>query len=116
MTVTVDQYAYPASSTSLDMRLPNWAVAGGRDEGRKRLADPATREKIVEEMKQNLKEKGFADYSFAYVASYGPNLSSTAKTLPRSRKSFAIQRRSPIRSTRSWRCTSKAGPEWSIGR
>jgi N-acyl-D-amino-acid deacylase len=73
MTVTVDQYAYPASSTSLDVRLPNWAVAGGRKEGRKRTADPATREKIVTEMKQNLKEKGFKDYSFAYVASYRPN-------------------------------------------
>ena len=73
MTVTVDQYAYPASSTSLDVRLPNWAVAGGRGEGRKRIADPATREKIVAEMKQNLKNKGFKDYSFAYVASYRPN-------------------------------------------
>jgi N-acyl-D-amino-acid deacylase len=73
MTVTVDQYAYPASSTSLDVRLPNWAVAGGRAEGRKRIADAATREKIVAEMKQNLKEKGFKDYSFAYVASYSPN-------------------------------------------
>lgn len=73
MTVTVDQYAYPASSTSLDVRLPNWAVAGGRNEGRKRIADPATRERIVAEMKQNLKDKGFKDYSFAYVASYTPN-------------------------------------------
>src|SRR5207244_1250437 len=72
MTVTVDQYAYPASSTSLDVRLPNWAVAGGRAEGRKRIADPETRKKIVVEMKKNLKEKGFEDYSFAYVASFGP--------------------------------------------
>jgi N-acyl-D-amino-acid deacylase len=70
MTVTVDQYAYPASSTSLDVRLPNWAVAGGRNEGRKRLADSATRKKIAEEMKENLKRKGFKDYSWAYVASY----------------------------------------------
>jgi len=45
LTVTVDQYAYTASSTSLDVRLPNWAVAGGRAEGRKRIADPAMREK-----------------------------------------------------------------------
>ena len=73
MTVTVDQYSYTASSTSLDVRLPNWAVAGGRAEGRKRLADPAMRTKIVEEMKKNLKDKGFKDYSFAYVANYGPN-------------------------------------------
>jgi N-acyl-D-aspartate/D-glutamate deacylase len=64
MTVTVDQYAYTASSTSLDVRLPNWAVAGGRSEGRKRLADPATRAKIVDEMKQGLKRKGFKDFQF----------------------------------------------------
>lgn len=72
MTVTVDQYAYPASSTSLDVRLPNWAVAGGRNEGKKRLADPETRKKISGEMKENLKRKGFKDYSWAYVASYRP--------------------------------------------
>lgn len=73
MTVTVDQYAYPASSTSLDVRLPNWAVAGGRNEGKKRLADPVTRKKIAEEMKENLKRKGFKDYNWAYVASYKAN-------------------------------------------
>ena len=73
VTVTVDQYAYTASSTSLDVRLPNWAVAGGRAEGKKRLADPETREKIVKEMKENLKKSKFKDYSFAYVASYRAN-------------------------------------------
>ncbi len=73
VTVTVDQYAYTASSTSLDVRLPNWAVAGGREEGKKRLADKATREKIVREMKEDLKRKNFKDYSFAYVAGYEPN-------------------------------------------
>lgn len=73
VTVTVDQYAYPASSTSLDVRLPNWAVAGGREEGRKRLADPATRKKITEEMKLDLRKKKFKDYSFAFVASYRAN-------------------------------------------
>ncbi len=73
LTVTVDQYAYPASSTSLDVRLPNWAIAGGRTEGKKRIADPETRKKIVEEMKADLKKKKFKDYSFAYVASYRAN-------------------------------------------
>ena len=73
LSVTVDQYAYPASSTSLDVRLPNWAVAGGRAEGRKRLADPATRKKIADEMKLDLKKKKFKDYSYAYVASYRAN-------------------------------------------
>ena len=71
--VTVDQYAYTASSTSLDVRMPNWSVAGGREEGKKRLADKATREKIINEMKEDLKKKNFKDYSFAYVASYRAN-------------------------------------------
>jgi N-acyl-D-amino-acid deacylase len=68
LSVTVDQYAYPASSTSLDSRMPTWAVAGGRDEGRKRLADPETAE-----MKQDLRKKKFKDYSFAFVAGYRAN-------------------------------------------
>ncbi len=73
LTVTVDQYVYTASSTSLDSRMPSWAIAGGREEGVKRLADAATREKIVKEMKEDLKKKDFKDYSFAYVASYRAN-------------------------------------------
>lgn len=71
--VTVDQYAYTASSTSLDARMPNWAIAGGREEGKKRLADPEIRKKIAQEMKDGLKKSRFKDYEFAYVASYRPN-------------------------------------------
>lgn len=71
--VTVDQYVYTASSTSLDSRIPSWAIAGGREEGKKRIADAETHKKIVAEMKRELKEKDFKDYSFAYVASYRAN-------------------------------------------
>jgi N-acyl-D-amino-acid deacylase len=70
--VTVDQYAYTASSTSLDSRLPAWLLEGGREEGKKRLADPAARGRVVAEMKESLKRGGFKDYSYAYVASYAP--------------------------------------------
>lgn len=84
--VTVDQYLYPASSTSLDSRIPSWAIAGGREEGRKRLADVETRKKVVKEMKEELKKKKFKDFSFAYVASYraepkfnGKNIKEIAK-------------------------------------
>ena len=80
--VTVDQYAYPASSTSLDVRLPSWVIAGGRDQGRKRLADPETRKKAAEQMKEDLKKKGFKDYSFAFVASYSADPSFNGKTIP----------------------------------
>lgn len=70
LSVTVDQYAYTASSTSLDSRMPSWAIAGGRAEGKKRLSDPETRKKIVQEIKDDLKKKKFKDLSYAYVASY----------------------------------------------
>jgi N-acyl-D-amino-acid deacylase len=73
LSVTVDQYVYTASSTSLTARMPTWAVAGGVEEGKKRLADAATRAKVVKEMKEELKKKDFKDYSFAYVAFYRPN-------------------------------------------
>jgi N-acyl-D-amino-acid deacylase len=79
--VTVDQYAYPASSTSLDSRLPSWAIAGGREEGKKRLADAATKAKIVTEMKEWLKKAKFKDFDFAYVASYRANPAFNGKNI-----------------------------------
>ncbi|HEX7315287.1 MAG TPA: D-aminoacylase [Pyrinomonadaceae bacterium] len=70
LSVTVDQYAYTASSTSLDSRLPDWVEEDGREEGRKRIADPEQHKRIVREMKGSLKKSGFKDFSFARVASY----------------------------------------------
>jgi N-acyl-D-amino-acid deacylase len=81
LVVTVDQYAYTASSTSLDVRLPEWALAGGRAEGRKRLADKETRERIIGEMKEGLKKSGFKDYDYAVVASYDANPSFNGKSI-----------------------------------
>ncbi|PWT80437.1 MAG: aminoacylase [Acidobacteria bacterium] len=79
--VTVDQYAYTASSTSLDSRLPSWLRAGGLDEAKKRLADPATRQRLIDEMKESLKRSGFKDYSYAMVASYGPDKTFNGKSV-----------------------------------
>lgn len=79
--VTVDQYAYTASSTSLDSRLPAWLRAGGLAEAKKRLADQATRERVRKEMKEGLKRSGFKDYSYAMVASYGPDPSFNGKSI-----------------------------------
>ena len=81
LSVTVDQYAYTASSTSLDARLPAWLRAGGLEEAKKRLADKATRERAIEDTKDALKRSGFKDYSFAVVASYGPDKSFNGKSI-----------------------------------
>lgn len=79
--VTVDQYAYTASSTSLESRISSWFLAGGREEAKKRLADPATRERLVSDMKDALKRSGFKDYDYAVVASYGPDHSFNGKSI-----------------------------------
>ena len=42
---------------------------------KERLADPATRRKIADEMKGNLAQMGEPDYSFATVARFTPRSS-----------------------------------------
>ncbi|MDQ3755144.1 MAG: D-aminoacylase [Acidobacteriota bacterium] len=81
LSVTVDQYAYTASSTSLDSRPPSWVLEGGREEGKKRLADAATRGRVIKEMKESLKRGGFKDFSHAMVASYRPNPAFNGKSI-----------------------------------
>jgi len=81
LTVTVDQYAYTASSTSLDSRLPTWLRAGGLEAAKTRLADTAQHERVVKEMKEGLKHSGFKDYSYAMVASYEPDPSFNGKSI-----------------------------------
>lgn len=48
--VTADMYTYHASSTGLTIELPGWAKEGGHDAMIERLKDPATREKIRQDM------------------------------------------------------------------
>jgi N-acyl-D-amino-acid deacylase len=61
--------------------LPSWLHAGGFEEAKKRLADPATRERLIKDTKESLKRSGFKDYSFAVVASYGPDKSFNGKSI-----------------------------------
>ncbi len=61
--VTSDQYPYTASSTSLNGGLlPPWANEGGRKAMRQRLADPAQRSRIREEVAAAIRlERGGGD-------------------------------------------------------
>jgi N-acyl-D-amino-acid deacylase len=57
--VVADQYPWTASGTGLSAALlPRWAQAGGRDSLLARLADRATRERILSEMRENLRRRG----------------------------------------------------------
>jgi N-acyl-D-amino-acid deacylase len=79
--VVVDQYPYDRSSTDLGMLIPSWALADGQAAIRKRLADADTRERIAAEMEKNVTALGQTDYSFAAIASYGPDASLDGKTI-----------------------------------
>ncbi len=80
--VLIDVYPYERASTNLGVNLPRWAVAGETDDIAARIEDPATRHRIVTEMKALLEGQGYADYSFATVAQYGPNPDWNGKTIP----------------------------------
>lgn len=71
--VTIDQYPYVASSTTLSTTLPNWALSGGLDSVRNRLANPDTRMKIKKEMVAELQRKELKNFSYAVVARYQPD-------------------------------------------
>lgn len=48
--ITTNMYNYIAGATGLDAAMPPWVQEGGLQEWRKRLQDPATREKVAKEM------------------------------------------------------------------
>jgi N-acyl-D-amino-acid deacylase len=79
--VEADQYAYTAASSSLSIRLPDWAREGGEARLRQRLADEAAWQRIRQDVKGLLAERGFADLSFATIATYPPDPSLQGLTL-----------------------------------
>jgi N-acyl-D-amino-acid deacylase len=85
--VTVDQYAYTASSTSLNTALPSWALEGGREKAKDRLQDPLMRARIKREMIESINKSGFKDWSYAVVAAYDPNKAYEGKTISEITKS-----------------------------
>ena len=60
--VTADQYPWDASGTSLVASLvPRWAQNGGRAAMLARFADPALSQRLVTDMRENLRKRGGPD-------------------------------------------------------
>ena len=79
--VSIDQYAYDATSTGTAVLFPAWALAGGRDSLRARLANPEQRKRIEAGIKETiLEERGGGDLSRIRIASYGPHAQWNGKT------------------------------------
>ena len=67
--VTVDQYPYTASSTSLSVLLPSWALADGDSAVKARLNDPKIRKKIRDQMRHTIVDRnGRYRLDYAYVS------------------------------------------------
>ena len=79
--VVIDAYPYERASTNLGVNLPRWAVAGEPENIASRIEEPATRARVVAEMKELLAGQGYDDYSFATVAQYAPNPEWNGKTI-----------------------------------
>lgn len=56
--ITADMYTYTRSSTGFDAAMPTWVQAGGVEAWIARLKDPATRAKVIAEMRED-HPKGF---------------------------------------------------------
>ncbi len=84
--ITQDQYAYTASSTGLSQLIPDSALEGGRGKFLERLADPAEKAKIADEMIQSLRRKGRDSFAYAVIASYKHDPSLNGLNIPQAAK------------------------------
>ena len=79
---TIDQYPYTASSTGVQALLPSWALEGGGEKMRERLADRETRARIQAKVIENIKvDRGGGDPKNVQIARCGFDSSLAGKNL-----------------------------------
>lgn len=80
--VTIDQYPYTASSTSLSILFPAWSLEGGREDQLARLRDPELRSRIKKAILDNLeKDRGGGDPKNVVISRCEWNPSLNGKSL-----------------------------------
>jgi N-acyl-D-amino-acid deacylase len=79
--VTIDQYPYTASSTSLSTMIPDELLSDGPDSVRVRLQRPDVRKYIVKEMMKNLAKRKLKHISYAVVAYHKADTSVNGKSI-----------------------------------
>ena len=68
--VTIDQYPYTASSTSISTLIPDEILADGQDSINARLDNPGIRKYVIHSMLQRLKKRKLKHFSYAVVTWY----------------------------------------------
>lgn len=79
--VTIDQYPYTASSTSLNSIIPSWALENGRDSILYRLNNPQIRQKIIAEMISDMEKRQRPNFEYAVVAKFNADQSLNGKNI-----------------------------------
>jgi N-acyl-D-amino-acid deacylase len=82
LSITHDQYAYTASSTGISSLIAAEFREGGIKRYRERLADAATKARMVAEMKQSIATGKRGDYTYAVVAQFKADSRLNGKTIP----------------------------------
>lgn len=79
--VTIDQYPYTASSTSLSTLIPDEILADGSDSIAARLARPEVRKYVTDYMLKKLKKRKLKHFSYPVVAYYRADTTMNGKSI-----------------------------------
>ncbi|HKB45370.1 MAG TPA: D-aminoacylase [Chitinophagaceae bacterium] len=79
--VTIDQYPYTASSTSISTLIPDEILADGQDSIKARLQNPEIKKYVIKSMLARLKKRKLKHFSYAVVAYYSPDTTYNGKSI-----------------------------------
>lgn len=79
--VTIDQYPYTASSTSISTLIPDEILADGQDSIKARLQRPEVKKYVISSMLARLKKRKLKHFSYAVVAYFSPDTTYNGKSI-----------------------------------
>ena len=79
--VTIDQYPYTASSTSISTLIPDEILADGQDSIKARLQRPEIKKYVIDEMLRKLKKRKLKHFSYAVIAYYQADTTYNGKSI-----------------------------------
>lgn len=79
--VTIDQYPYTASSTSLSTLLPDWVLADSNDSLKSRLQNPHIKKQVLYYMLDKLHKRKLKHFNYAVVAYYKADTTLNGKSI-----------------------------------
>ena len=79
--VTIDQYPYTASSTSISTLIPDEILADGQDSIKARLQRPEVKKYVVKSILERLKKRKLKHLSYAVIAYFAPDTTYNGKSI-----------------------------------